>query len=148
MVFGAKNKSFVCRVPTRGNSKFSFFSLRGFLDRGRYQGMPRYGCTVFSLTNFFESVEKRKTAFDRMVVDADFFMDLVELKILLPRDFPAGCLHNAYPSIPAFEIYFEKFGEQGVALVFDIYDSDSPDESTSSEFLLRKIFGSCGFQLL
>jgi hypothetical protein len=93
-------------------------------------------------------VEKRKIALDRMAVDRNFFMDRVELKILLSCDFPAGRLHNACPSIFAFKIYFEKFDEQGLALVFDIYDSDSAGESASSEFLLRKIYESCGFQQL
>ena len=110
--------------------------------------MHRHGCAVLSLTYFFEGVEKRKTALDRMAVDRNFFMDRVELKILLSRDFPAGRLYNACLSISAFKIYNEKFGEQGGALVFDIYDSDSSDKSSSSEFLLRKIYGSCGFQLL
>ena len=53
----------------------------------------------------------------------------------------------------AFQYLLSKFtlkslAQQGDALVFDIYDSDSPDKSSSSEFLLRKIYGSCGFQLL
>ena len=104
---------------------------------------------LFFLSFIFLKVWKReKLRWTRMAVDRSFFMDRVELKILLPRDFPAGCFHNAYPSIPAHKIYFKKFGEQGADLVFDIYDSDSPGESSSSEFLLRKIYGSCGFQLL
>ncbi len=104
---------------------------------------------LFFLSLIFLKVWKReKLHWIEWLLIANFFMDRVELKILLSRDFLAGRLYNAYPSISAYKIYLEKFDEQGDALVFDIYDSASPDESSSSEFLLRKIYGSCGFQLL
>ena len=115
---------------------FLFFPSVVFWSAGVIKECLAMAALFFSLAYFFESVEKRKAAFDRMVVDADFFMDLVELKILLPGDFLAGRIHNAYPAISAHKIYLEKVDEQGVALVFDIYVSASPGESSSSEFLL------------
>ena len=79
---------------------------------------------------------KRKTALDRVVSHANFFMDRVELKILLSRDLFTDRLHNVYPTISADKIYPEKSMIEGYAVVFDICHSACPDESPSSQFLL------------
>ena len=71
-----------------------------------------------------------------MVAHANFFMDRVELEILLSRDLFTDRLYNVYVTISADKIYPEKSRVEGYAVVFDIYHSASPDESPSSQFLL------------